>query len=118
MAKFGDILSNICIETNQTIRRNSNNTAFEAFTPFTGNTYTQSGITVITKRGDNINIYVPPDSITGITWNAVTNKPDLYTEAEINNYTGKTNVTIIALTDLSGLTTTAITGATNGLIKV
>ena len=37
-------------------------------TLFTGNTFTQSGITEITQVGDNINIYVPADSITGVTW--------------------------------------------------
>jgi hypothetical protein len=42
---------------------------------FTGHTFTQSGITIITQIGDNVNIYVPPDSISAVTWTNVTNKP-------------------------------------------
>ncbi len=39
---------------------------------FTGHTFTQSGITVITQVGDNVNIYVPADAITGVTWGSIT----------------------------------------------
>jgi len=39
---------------------------------FTGHTFTASGITVITQTGDNINIYVPADAITGVTWGSIT----------------------------------------------
>lgn len=42
---------------------------------FTGHTFTQSGITVITQVGDNINIYVPSGSSSSISWSNITNKP-------------------------------------------
>ena len=35
MATFGDILNSIALAASQAIRRNSTNTAFEAFTPAT-----------------------------------------------------------------------------------
>ena len=46
---------------------------------FTGHTFTASGITIITQIGDNVNIYVPADSITGVTWGSITSKPSWLT---------------------------------------
>ena len=40
---------------------------------FSGHTFTQSGITVITQVGDNVNIYVPAPA--ALEWSGVTNKP-------------------------------------------
>jgi hypothetical protein len=42
---------------------------------FTGHTFTQSGITVITQVGDNINIYIPSGSSSSVSWSNITNKP-------------------------------------------
>jgi len=39
---------------------------------FSGHTFTASGITQISQVGDNVNIYVPADSITGVTWGSIT----------------------------------------------
>lgn len=73
----------------------------------TGYTFTESGITVITQNGNNINIYVPADAITGVTWNMVTDKPDLVLMATFTGYTGTTAIDIA-----DRLLTTIFTGYT------
>jgi hypothetical protein len=80
---------------------------------FTGHTFTQSGITVITQVGDNINIYVPPDAVTGVTWNGVTNKPAWITGGTAAEFaSGHTHPQY-----LTGFTVTCdmVTGCTDGL---
>jgi len=58
----------------------------------TGYTFTQSGITVITQVGNDINIYVPADAITGVTWNDVTDKPQWLSGTTLESFqTGHTH---------------------------
>ena len=59
-------------KTNQTdFNTHTGNTTIH----FSGHTFTQSGITEISQIGNDITIYVPADSITGVTWGDVTSKP-------------------------------------------
>jgi hypothetical protein len=72
-------------------------------TLFTGHTFTASGITEITQVGDNVTIYVPADSITGVTWEMITDKPDLWTTGETVSYvTGLGYITGVTFSDITG----------------
>ena len=48
--------------------------------------FTASGIAVVSQTGQTVNYYVPPDSITGITWNAVTGKPSWLSGTTIGDF--------------------------------
>jgi hypothetical protein len=61
-------------------------------TLFTGDTYVASGITQITKLGNQVTIYVPADSITGVTWGMITGKPNLTLESDFTGHTSNTSI--------------------------
>ena len=75
---------------------------------FTGNTFIQSGITVISKNGDAITIFVPSDSITGVTWSMVSGKPQWLSGQTLQAFeTGHTH-NVVNVNNISSAYTTTI----------
>ena len=79
----------------------------------TGNTFTQSGTTVITQQGDNVNIYTPPTNFSGY-WTS--GQTSLAISAATSGLTGNTiyNLESPAAVTVGGITVgTTLTGKTS-----
>lgn len=56
-------------------KSNTGHTHTGVYMPASGYTFTDSGIAVVTQSGMTVNVYVPADTITGVTWSSLAGNP-------------------------------------------